>query len=84
MKDGQQITFPGESDEAPGAIPGDVVIVVQEKQHDRFKRQDNNLATEVDIDLLTALGGGQLVVKHLDDRILSVTIVPGEVISDGW
>jgi len=83
MKDGQQITFPGESDEAPGAIPGDVVIVVQEKQHDRFKRQDNNLATEVDIDLLTALGGGQFVVKHLDDRILSVTIVPGEVISDG-
>jgi len=57
-----------------------VVIVVEEKPHDRFKRQETDLITEIEIDLLTALGGGQLAIKHLDDRALIVNLVPGEVI----
>ncbi|KAA1478372.1 DnaJ-domain-containing protein [Dentipellis sp. KUC8613] len=80
MKGGQTIVFHGESDQAPGVTPGDVIIVVEEKPHDRFKRNENNLITEVEIDLLTALGGGQFAIKHLDDRALVVNIVPGEVI----
>lgn len=83
MKNGQTVTFNGESDQAPGAESGDVVIVIEEKPHERFQRQDNDLITEVEIDLLTALGGGQFSIKHLDDRALVVTLVPGEVIKDG-
>lgn len=83
MKGGQHITFAGESDQAPGTIPGDVVIVIEEKPHERFKRQENNLWTEVEIDLLTALAGGQFAIKHLDERALVVTIVPGEIIKEG-
>jgi len=80
MKGGQTITFRGESDQAPGVTPGDVVIVVEEKPHDRFQRKENDLFISVEIDLLTALGGGQFAIKHLDDRALLVTIHPGEVI----
>lgn len=83
MKNGQTVTFSGESDQVPGAEPGDVVIVIEEKPHERFKRQDNDLITEVEIDLLTALGGGQFAIKHLDERVLVVTLVPGEIIKDG-
>ena len=83
MKGGQHITFSGESDQAPGTVPGDVIIVIEEKPHERFKRQDTSLWTEVTIDLLTALAGGQFAIKHLDDRALMVTIIPGEVISEG-
>lgn len=83
MKGGQHITFSGESDQAPGTVPGDVIIVIEEKPHERFKRQDTSLWTEVTIDLLTALAGGQFAIKHLDDRALMVTILPGEVISEG-
>lgn len=83
MKGGQTITFRGESDQAPGVTPGDVVIVVEEKPHDRFQRKDNDLFTSIDIDLLTALGGGQFTIRHLDDRALMVTIHPGEVIKHG-
>mgnify|MGYP002402757188 CR=1 FL=1 len=83
MKNGQTVTFSGESDQAPGAEPGDVVIVVEEKPHDRFQRQENDLITQVEIDLLTALGGGQFSIPHLDERVLVVTLVPGEVIKDG-
>ncbi|ETW85583.1 hypothetical protein HETIRDRAFT_407567 [Heterobasidion irregulare TC 32-1] len=80
MKGGQTITFHGESDQAPGVSPGDVIIVIEEKPHDRFKRQDNDLIYETEVDLLTALGGGKFAVKHLDDRALIVNITPGEVL----
>jgi DnaJ family protein A protein 2 len=39
MQEGQRITFTGEGDQAPGIIPGDVVIVIEEKEHPRFKRK---------------------------------------------
>jgi DnaJ-class molecular chaperone len=83
MKGGQTITFHGESDQAPGASPGDVIIEINEKPHERFRRQGNDLLAEFEVDLLTALGGGQFAIKHLDDRALLVTIVPGEVIKHG-
>ncbi|EJU05619.1 hypothetical protein DACRYDRAFT_20055 [Dacryopinax primogenitus] len=83
MKGGETINFAGESDQAPDMIPGDVVIVIEEKKHDRFTRKGNDLVIEIEIDLLTALGGGQFAIPHLDERALMVTIVPGEVIKDG-
>ncbi|KAI0792930.1 hypothetical protein C8Q75DRAFT_874784 [Abortiporus biennis] len=83
MKGGQQITFRGESDQAPGVEPGDVIIMIEEKPHERFKRQDTDLFIDQEIDLLTALGGGQFAIKHLDDRALIVTVLPGEVIKNG-
>ena len=80
MKSGQQIRFNGESDQAPGVIPGDVVIAVEEKPHDRFQRKGDDLFCEAEVDLLTALGGGEFAIEHLDERTLHVVIVPGEVI----
>ena len=83
MKGGQTINFSGESDQAPGVIPGDVVIVIEERPHERFKRNDNNLVIDVEIDLLTALAGGQFTIRHLDERALVVSIAPGEIIKQG-
>jgi len=83
MKGGQTITFAGESDQAPDVISGDVVIVLDEKPHERFKRQDNNLSVDVEVDLLTALGGGHFAIPHLDDRALIVNLVPGEIVKHG-
>lgn len=80
MKDSQHVTFPGEADQAPNVIPGDVVIVIDEKEHDRFKRKGDDLYMEQNIDLLTALAGGSFMVEHLDDRHLQVNIIPGEII----
>lgn len=34
MKHGQKITFSGEADQAPGVEPGDIVLVLQEKEHE--------------------------------------------------
>lgn len=83
MKGGQTITFRGESDQAPGVTPGDVVIVIEEKPHERFQRKENDLITDVEIDLLSALAGGTFTIRHLDDRALVVNTLPGEIIHDG-
>ena len=34
MKHGQRITFTGEADQAPGVEPGDIVLLLQEKEHE--------------------------------------------------
>lgn len=34
MTDGQKIVFSGEGDQEPGLEPGDLVIVLEEKEHD--------------------------------------------------
>lgn len=34
MRHGQKITFSGEADQAPGTEPGDIVLVLQEKDHE--------------------------------------------------
>ncbi|KAJ7210323.1 hypothetical protein GGX14DRAFT_450466 [Mycena pura] len=83
MKSGQTVRFRGESDESPTAEPGDVMIVIEEKPHDRFKRQENDLIIEVEVDLLKALAGGDFAIKHLDDRALIVKLEPGEVVKHG-
>ncbi|KAJ3105386.1 Type I HSP40 co-chaperone [Phlyctochytrium planicorne] len=83
MSNGQKITFSGEGDQAPGIIPGDIIIVVEEKEHPRFNRKGDDLHIEVKVELLTALAGGHFTVPHLDDRILLVNILPGEVIRPG-
>ncbi|CDH55361.1 chaperone regulator [Lichtheimia corymbifera JMRC:FSU:9682] len=80
MRDGQRITFSGEGDQAPGIIPGDIIIAIDEKPHPRFQRKGDDLVYEAKIDLLTALAGGQFAIPHLDDRVLLVTVLPGEAI----
>lgn len=83
MKSGQQIKFPGESDQSPGIEPGDVIFVVEEKEHPRFQRKGDDLFCEAEIDLLTALAGGEFAIEHLDDRTLKVQITAGEIIKPG-
>ncbi|KAJ1999811.1 Type I HSP40 co-chaperone, partial [Coemansia thaxteri] len=83
MKGGQKVVFQGEADQQPGIIPGDIVIVIEEKEHSRFKRRGDDLFFEAEIDLVTALAGGNLHIQHLDDRVLDVSILPGESIKPG-
>ncbi|XP_008275021.1 dnaJ homolog subfamily A member 4 [Stegastes partitus] len=80
MKDGQRITFHGEGDQEPGLEPGDVIIVLDQKEHPVFKRQEDNLIINVNIRLVEALCGFKKSIQTLDDRTLIMTSQPGEVI----
>lgn len=83
MKSGQRVTFAGEGDQTPNVTPGDVVIILEEREHATFTRRDRDLQMEQKISLSTALTGGQFVVTHLDGRKLLIKINPGEVITPG-
>ncbi|OCK75140.1 DnaJ-domain-containing protein [Lepidopterella palustris CBS 459.81] len=83
IKSGTKIEFRGEGDQLPGVEPGDVVFEIEQMPHARFQRKDDDLFYHAEIDLLTALAGGTIHIEHLDDRWLTVEIVPGEVISPG-
>ncbi|KAM9939691.1 hypothetical protein OXX80_000824, partial [Metschnikowia pulcherrima] len=83
MKDGQRIVFSGEGDQEPGVTPGDVVFVVDEKPHEKFTRKGNDLYYESEIDLLTALAGGEVSFKHISGDYIKFNVLPGEVISPG-
>jgi DnaJ-class molecular chaperone len=77
MKDGENIRFHGEGDQEPGLEAGDVIIVLDEKEHNVFQRQDIDLVTEMEIELVEALCGFQKTINTLDNRILVITSLPG-------
>lgn len=80
MKDGQKITFHGEGDQEPGLEPGDIIIVLDQKDHPVFQRQDNNLIMRMNIKLVEALCGFRKTIQTLDNRTLVISSQPGEVI----
>lgn len=83
MRDGQKITFSGEGDQEPGIEPGDVVIVLDEKNHSVFKRNDIDLYMQLEIDLVEALCGFKKTLETLDQRHIVITSLPGDIIKPG-
>jgi len=83
MRHGEKITFQGEADEAPDMITGDIVFVLQLKEHPKFKRKYDDLFVEHTLSLTEALCGFQFVLTHLDNRQLLIKSNPGEVIKPG-
>ncbi|XP_045193961.1 dnaJ homolog subfamily A member 2-like [Mercenaria mercenaria] len=83
MKDGQKIPFRGEGDQLPDLEPGDVIIVLQQKEHEVFSRDNDNLFIPHKLSLTEALCGFEFTVKHLDGRELIIKHPPGTVIEPG-
>lgn len=73
-------SYHGEADEYPGMEAGDVVIVVQEQPHKKFKRKGADLLFEHKISLCEALTGVDFCFTHLDGKKIRVQSTPGEVI----
>lgn len=83
MKDGEKVVFRGEGDQHPNTEPGDVIIILAQKPHEKFDRKGSDLIMVHQISLTEALCGLTLVVKHLDGRQLVIRTIPGEVIKPG-
>uniref|UniRef100_A0A803NDP2 CR-type domain-containing protein n=1 Tax=Chenopodium quinoa TaxID=63459 RepID=A0A803NDP2_CHEQI len=72
MQHGQKITFPGEADEAPDTVTGDIVFVLEQKDRPKFKRKGEYLFYEHTLSLTKALCGFRFVLTHLDGRQLLI------------
>jgi DnaJ family protein A protein 1 len=82
MEDGQKITFGGEGDQEPGMEPGDIIIVLDEKEHPVFKRSGIDLIMQQNINITEALCGFKKIVPTLDDRTLVIQTVSGKYTLD--
>ena len=55
-------------------VPADIVFIVKDKQHSRFRREGTNLIHVAKIPLGKALIGTTIEIQTLDDRILHIPI----------
>jgi len=80
MKHNQKIVFRGMADEKPNMEAGDVNFIIQEKEHELFKRKGADLLITKTLSLNEALCGFEWIVKHLDGREIAIKSKPGEII----
>ncbi|NXC49026.1 DJB13 protein, partial [Penelope pileata] len=73
-KQGTRVTFEKEGDQGPNLIPADIIFIVQEKPHPRFKRSNDDLIYVATIPLGKALVGCTVDVRTLDRRLLNIPI----------
>eukprot|EP00244_Chara_vulgaris_P014921 TRINITY_DN970_c0_g2_i6.p1 TRINITY_DN970_c0_g2~~TRINITY_DN970_c0_g2_i6.p1 ORF type:complete len:359 (-),score=84.02 TRINITY_DN970_c0_g2_i6:620-1696(-) len=81
-KKGTRITFPEKGNELPGVVPADLIFIVEEKPHDVFKRDGNDLIVTQKITLAQALADYTASIRTLDGRTLRVEC--NEVIYPGY
>jgi DnaJ homolog subfamily B member 4 len=81
-KKGTKITFPEKGNEAPHVIPADIIFYIDEKPHDFFTCEGNDLVMTQKISLVEALTGCTLQVSTLDGRNLTIPI--NSVVSPGY
>lgn len=86
MKDGQKVVFKMEAGYSdPSINPGDVIFLVEAKEHPTFKRVNVDLVIEKKISLVQALCGTPMVVTHLDGRTIKFGPPEGYTIQpDSW
>ena len=70
--DQEQITFERASEQRPGFIPGDVIMVLKQKKHRRFERRGNDLYHRMTISLKDALTGFSTSIPHLDGHVVDI------------
>ncbi|PVD28192.1 hypothetical protein C0Q70_10778 [Pomacea canaliculata] len=79
---GTKITFPKEGDQGPNNIPADIVFIVKDKPHPRFRREGTNLIFMAHVPLGRALTQYTVDITTLDDRILHIPI--NDIIKPGY
>ena len=80
MKHNDKITSRGMSDEVPKMEAGDINFIIQEKDHDLFKRKGADLLAVKEVSLNQALCGFSWKIEHLDKRALVIKSKSGEII----
>ncbi|XP_022136157.1 dnaJ homolog subfamily B member 4 [Momordica charantia] len=81
-KKGTKITFPDKGNEQPNQLPADLVFVIDEKPHDVFKRDGNDIIMNHRVSLAEALGGTTVSLTTLDGRNLSIPV--SDIVSPGY
>lgn len=69
VENGMQLSMSGKGNAAPrGGYPGDLIILIEEAEHDLFKRDGMNLLYEHDISYADAVLGTHIDVPTIDGK----------------
>lgn len=79
VADGMELIIQGEGGLTVNkdGIPGDLHVLISEKEHSMFVRRGNDLLFELNIPILDALSGTKQNVNTIDGKTLSTTIPQG-------
>ncbi|XP_074571781.1 uncharacterized protein LOC141828282 isoform X3 [Curcuma longa] len=69
---GTKVTFPEKGNEELNQIPADLVFIIDEKPHEVYKREGNDLVVHQKISLVDALAGTTINLVTLDGRNLVI------------
>lgn len=72
MPHGFAITIPGEGDELPDCLSGDLIFIVSIKKNETFSRVGADLFLKKKISLFEALTGFNFIIKHLDGSSIKI------------
>ena len=77
VSDGMQLSMSGKGNAAPrGGIPGDLIILIEEQEHEFLNRDGNNIMYELHLSFIHAALGTSLEVPTLDGKA-RIKIEPG-------
>ena len=78
VNDGTRLRLSGEGEGGlRGGPPGDLFVFMRVKPHREFKRENLNLVREATISFPQAALGGEIGIKTLDDKNVTLTIPAG-------
>ena len=69
IEDGEMVRLSGMGEAVPGGHAGDLYVKVHVKKHERFRKDGNDLRTDLNIKLSDALLGATYTVETLDGAI---------------
>ncbi|CAI4223424.1 unnamed protein product [Auanema sp. JU1783] len=73
VEDEERVRLAQQGDQIdPRTAPGDVIVVIRINPHDEFKREGYDLYLKKDLSLNEALCGFNIVLTHLDKRVINL------------
>lgn len=70
VEDGMQLSMAGKGNEPPhGGIPGDLLIIIEEVEHEILKREGNNVAYDLYLNFADAALGTTVEVPTIDGKV---------------
>lgn len=70
VADGMQLSMSGKGNMAPGGgVPGDLLIVIEEKEHETLKREGNNVVYDLYINFADAALGSHIEVPTIEGKV---------------
>jgi len=76
VSDGMQLSMSGKGNEVAGGVPGDLLILVEEKEDETLQRDGNNVIYDLHVSFIDAVLGTDIEVPTINGRV-KIKIEPG-------